>query len=320
VFFVPVCLLALPIQTRRGKLAAVVSGIALAGGAAVITRLIAAPYPYTYSAIFASLPSDPVESLRLALGLMSANFAMIGTGHPLEIHLRSLVFLLTGLLALAVLYQMIHTKSAEPAAAGSKFPAPPLSVKSELLLHLYQLVAIFGLALLLYDFFDWRDFRVLAPHLLFTLSLALLLRRRWLFGFTIAMMIPVLPAALETFSQWSAEHFQADHQAQFVEWQAKWQTTATYQPDAASPWCNTVLLTLPYMYYNTAIALAVDAGMGLSIVLNGADQAFPPKSRYLLLDDEFFVRHQDRLNVTRLTDAPGGALYLNHESACLSPG
>ncbi len=152
-----------------------------------------------------------------------------------------------------------------------------------------------------------REFRVLAPHVLFALLVVAPLSRWWALV-PAAATVALLPILLVEYRNYHDGRFagQPDVQA-FAD---AVRGAVTFQPDAASGWVNTAI-----MHVDTVQSplVGLPAGIGFSAVLDWEDQAFPLRSRYVLLrkGDEPFVMARTRL--TRLADTPLGTLYRNED-------
>lgn len=91
-----------------------------------------------------------------------------------------------------------------------------------------------------------------------------------------------------------------------------------YDPDAPSPWCNTLMIEIP-LY--TADAVRIPAGVGISWVLSFDDWLGDElKSRYVWMSGERAANEAlavgRNLSLRYLADMPRGQLYLNEASAC----
>jgi len=162
---------------------------------------------------------------------------------------------------------------------------------------------------------DWRDFRHLAPSLLLSLVLLIAWRRYRLIGVVLLTTMLILPFAVQWSFFWSGLHVNADKRASYAVWQTRLAEQIRYQPDVLSAWCNTVTMSLPYV--ESEIALALDAGMGMSILLGDMEpMSTTLRARYLLLHEDESVVRIERLNVEWLLDVPDGALYLNLDAVC----
>lgn len=86
-----------------------------------------------------------------------------------------------------------------------------------------------------------------------------------------------------------------------------------FEPDAQTPWCNTLLI--PLHYYDARLTL-IPPGIGISYVLDLETLKTPLKSKYLLLDTETYQALEDRLNTQLLDSYYIGDLYYNLDSGC----
>ncbi len=85
----------------------------------------------------------------------------------------------------------------------------------------------------------------------------------------------------ETFELYRKNNFVALHEAK--NYRARLHNVVTYTP-GQSAWCNTLLIFTPEQENSISIALALDPGIGLSMVHKLDTLAKPIKSQYVLLD------------------------------------
>jgi hypothetical protein len=160
--------------------------------------------------------------------------------------------------------------------------------------------------ILVYDVAEWRDYRVMAPQLL--LSLLVLAGNsewKWSLAPAAANLLCVFPFVAE----FSAKHLErvSWDRALVADFRSELQDSLRYEPSKPA-WDNTLLVTLDEVKYPL---VAVPAGIGVNCVLDWRTVSLPPRSRYLLVPEEFLpeLRRHGRvelLNVTRM-----GALCLN---------
>jgi hypothetical protein len=265
--------------------------------------LTAAQYPYTLTQI---LKSSPAQAFDIVLQNLSQNLTQFDDGRAPEIAMRwQIVGMIVGLGAVALVYRLPRIRSF---SAGFS--------RAETWLHLYNLGSIMLVMLLLYSVYDWRDYRVIAPHLLFTLLLFVAFRRRvWLIAL-IAVGLFTLPQAWPVYESGVRDHLRAQ-QTDYDVWRVRLADVIRYQPDVPNAWCNTILHSPAYFEPDRSIILlAMDGGFGLSWTADINPSNAPLKSRYLLLDDAFYERNAAYLHVEKLLDVTDGSLYLNLDSAC----
>jgi hypothetical protein len=199
----------------------------------------------------------------------------------------------------------------------------------ELTLHLYNLLGFYVAAILFHETLGSHDYRVMSPHLFFSLLLLVAFRRRWIVGLMLTSMLMAMPAAWEQY-QWKAPNFNGEVQQQWHDWEGE-TAVLHYNPDAPSAWCNTVTTSAYYVLDpagQPGMLLSIEAGMGLSWVY---DWVFPdfeieiperyrvPQSfqaRYLILTDADSDLWQDRLNLRQIGNAPNGGIYVNRDVRC----
>jgi hypothetical protein len=166
--------------------------------------------------------------------------------------------------------------------------------------------------LLLYQFTNFAEHRVLSAFLLFGTMLCLAAPGR---------IGPLLAAGIVVFSM-------ADPRTRLVELEDAWRDrfvwdrrglselervlkdTVVYQPQA-SRWCNT-LLTSQY----PPQLIAVPGGIGLSVVRKPEQMTLPPRSRYMLLDEDVRAAFTGPLHLDPVATLPYGTLYVNRDARC----
>ncbi|MBC6936157.1 MAG: hypothetical protein DWB42_09985 [Chloroflexi bacterium] len=272
----------------------------------LLFQWLGAPYPYNFTTrLLPILAASPAEGLSIWLRQFVGNLRRLTLGEPLEIALRFQVFLLVAAL-------LIGRASASRALVrarrwlfgGSRLPA------GEAGFHLVNLGLLLTLNLALYDIFAWRDYRVLAPHLLLSALLLIAFRRLRLAGLLIATGALLLPAFLATYRDLHRAHFNADR-AEIAAFASTLEAHVRYQPGAPNAWCNTILTDdLP------PLLLGIPPGVGFSVDSTMALVGLPPRSRYLLLKPENAARAVETAPLRRLESLPERDLYLNETAEC----
>jgi hypothetical protein len=200
----------------------------------------------------------------------------------------------------------------------------------ELALHAYNLLGFYLATILFHETYAGHDYRVMAVHLLFSLVLLAVMHGQWLASAFVFSSLLAMPLVWEQYA-WKDANFGGYVQAQYAEWQARYDDILVYDADAPSPWCNTLVSSAFYVLDaagQPGLLLGVDEGFGLSWVTNWSfndfEIAIPSRyqipehfqSRYLLLTDGDYADWGADLNLQRLADAPNGALYLNQDVDC----
>ncbi len=310
ILFVPFAILALRTPSFKNGFWATILGGGLFIFSAWLTQLMAAPDVKFVQSLLEVVRHFPLGSIPI-LGLKITNNIQAGlAGHPLEIHNRAMLFLFIGLLLAAWLWQK-NRKNNSPIATSA------LS-QQEVLLHLYNIGVILVFNLILYDIFDWRDYRVTTPHLLMSLFLLVACRRYRLVGVMIvalALVLPIIPATYRS-PEWYGNHVNHDRDTAIDAWSEQLMSVMSYDATTTSPWCNTVLHTPYFLFVPIEVLLAVPPGIGVSAILDEDSLQFPLKSRYLFLEDDFYQRYADKLHLEPLLPVPNGMLWLNKDAAC----
>jgi hypothetical protein len=175
-----------------------------------------------------------------------------------------------------------------------------------------QLVLVAGAMILFYDVAEWRDYRVVGPHLL--LSLLLLLSGP-------APRVVAVTAVLHlAFAGPFLTEFLVRHEARasnnprlIAESERALSGLLPYRP-GADAWQNTLLV---HVEHTDQSLLGLPKGIGVTVWLppeysGGPD--LPLKSRYILLDETSARSLQRRCRLQKLSDTPAGQIYLNLDS------
>lgn len=181
---------------------------------------------------------------------------------------------------------------------------------ADVIFSVVMLASVFVFAFLFYIFEGWRDYRVIAPHLLVVLLVLIGRKRYALAGLVILSNILLFGTFRETLKDERINNFTTD-QTITAEFEEQIAGVLVYDSGAESAWCNTVLtgiVVYPLM--------GVPPGIGISFHNGEIDNlTYPLKSRYILADKQI-DSILDTLNVTFLTSTNRGDLYLNLNSSC----
>ncbi|MBK9125665.1 MAG: hypothetical protein IPM16_21420 [Chloroflexi bacterium] len=280
----------------RTVAAALFASMSLAILAAVIHRLTAAPYP------FAAASSDGLTgTFEAVLGGIRENLGLFNSGHPLEVFTRLLVIAGAAVALVSVFRRwragLDERNTALLVAAGT------VSV---------TLVA----GIVLYQIKYFRDFRLITSPLLMALTLLIvMLPLRWGIAMVGVQAIALI-WAIPYYAENSALHVSSRVDRQVAKWTPLLSEAFPYDPARPSPWCNTALVSPYYIFDNVGVSIALDNGIGLSLLTLERGIAFPVKSAYLLLDEALYAHIGYQLRVEAVFDIPGGKLYRNLDSGC----
>jgi hypothetical protein len=286
-------------SSRRATMAAVVASLIAGGGVLFLYSNLTAPYEdgfFFLRATSLSLGvSAVIENVTANVGRLSDPTQF----HPIELLQRfqyGALLLATVLMAVVSMWRRRYMQSLTPhyviAAAALAF----------------ALVAM----ILLYQFTNFAEHRVLSAFLLFGTMLCIAAPGRMGPAFGVGIVLISLAGArtslIEIEDAWRDRFIWDRHGVAKLE--AALGETVVYRPDK-SRWCNT-LLTSQY----PPQLIGVPAGIGLSVVRKPERMTLPPRSGYLLLDDEVRAAFTGPLTLEKVTTLPYGTLYVNRDAQC----
>ena len=183
---------------------------------------------------------------------------------------------------------------------------------SYFLISATAMAAALAAMLLLYQFTNYAEHRVLSAFLLFGALVCLAAPGRigplLVVGIVLSNVASAPTSLVAIEDAWSG-HFDWDRRGLFELEQAI-DGTLVYQ-QGASRWCNT-LLTSQYPPH----LIAVPAGIGLSVLQKPELMSLPPRSRYILLDEPLRALLAGRLNLDPVATLPYGTLFVNRDAKC----
>jgi hypothetical protein len=171
---------------------------------------------------------------------------------------------------------------------------------------LWSVVCIVGFVLVFYDVRNWRDYRVIAPHVLLALLVMVSFGAvHWLKRHMVLTMAVSVFVVLQ-FAEFHRPRvaFDASQVATFAEEVGK---VMPYER-GASPWDNTLLVDMHSM--NAPELLTLPGGIGISTVIKWDQQAWPPRSKYLLLDRERAAKVGIPTSMQKVAETRIGDIYM----------
>jgi hypothetical protein len=285
------------VRTRVLLAAAAVAAMAIAQQT---FAYVSAPFPGSVAYVSTSgaaslsdLATAPLRGVGIALSRVPATMAAYldpGNGDPSEVALRY-----TGL-ALSVVLMVPALVARDPSKRRNALAAQAAAL---------ALILPLGLVIGTGYIEGFRDFRIVAPHLLYSVLVAAaatpLVRAAWwltLLGGSIYV---------QTFADLHRDRFVVDR-ARIDGVRAALAPVLFHDP-AGAGWGNTVLVHVDLLEYPL---LGLPHGLSVSYALDWDDQAVPLRSRYVLLrpaDEEALTGRQVRLRPLAVT--PIGTLYRN---------
>jgi hypothetical protein len=177
----------------------------------------------------------------------------------------------------------------------------------------YNLAAILLINLVLYLMAAWRDYRVLAPHLLLTAWLLLAFGRyRWVALIIATNLLMIVPFK-DQYIAYGRVYLSYDR-ASSTEFEDATGEYLVYDPDAPSAWCNTLLINY-HLSFQPAL-IGMDSGIGVSYFTVPQELELPIKSRYVLLKQRHYRVLSEVAHLEHLTSTSLGELYLNRDADC----
>lgn len=299
----PWAILSLRGFSRRGR---VVGGAAVAAtfcAVVLLSRWLNAPHvrpdgvgfvPWFLHALRES-PRDAMSFFADHMASNLRNFVFLDSGSPLEVLQR---YVILGLLLASAAALWFGRKSKD--GDGERL--------RRWLFAGGNLAVLTAAVILAYDVTDWRDYRVLSPHLLLSL-LVLACGPSWT-----RVLVPCC-AHLLFLPGFLAQY--AGHHLERVTWDRE--LVAAFRAeigdlryDPSRPgWDNTVLMPVESFTYPM---VAVHAGMGVNCVIDWDSLRLPPRSRYMILPDDDLRDLSRRVRLRRVRLTQLGWLCVNLEA------
>lgn len=304
ILFVPYFALLLRGRGWLASIAGLLLGVLCFAGFLILFTLLGAPFPNTASEIITSLRFNFEAGWERILLNIKTNIDNYLRSAPLENWTRGQVILIVIFGLLTAIWLLVRKR------------VTWCDLRAwEGLFHSYHLGVLYLLFFTIYHQDGYTDYRQFAPRLLLTVLFLVGLRRYGLAALLIMSMLPAVPMAYEPARVNALYHVSSDNNAAIIDWQQRIIDVLVYTSDAPSPWCNTVMMSQYYIFYELQLVTAIPGGIGLSF--DFGDLTDPPfRSRYLLMHDDIYVLYASELSVLPLLDVPNGKLYLNLESAC----
>ncbi len=306
---VPLMWIALRPTTARQWALLVLCGGTFVGAMYGEAIMLYSPYPNFMRDVLASASDSPLAACGLVVIHVLKNIVRyIAPNHDtfVQIAFRYQTLMIAG----AAIYYLRKRRSREAAtdsrSTPGERPARPDLAPAAFGFTLLNLVMIVGFVIAMYDVFDWRDYRVVAPHLL--LALLVLIgcgARDWLGGYAVVSVLLVVLAVPQfaTFHRPRVE-FETSRIDEFAGQVA---TVIKFQP-AALGWDNTLLMDIDLL--ESPLLMGLPRGIGISVSRYWDQQAWPPRSKYLLLHPDLARRLGIPKTMHRVAETELGDIYV----------
>jgi hypothetical protein len=283
--------------SRRGRAAGAAAVCLTLAGLVLLSRWLNAPHLLpegigVVAHVVRGLRTAPAEAWSFFEGHARwnlRNLVMPDGGDPLEVLLRYQVM---GLLAAAAVLAWLRRRDPD--------------ARRPWVFTLLNLGPLLVASVLIYDVAIWRDYRVLAPHLLLSL---LLLAGGPAWRWTLAVSASNLAFVTAFLTQFSAHHLdRVRWDREFVAgFRREIRSVLKYDPDR-SAWDNTLVIPVQAMTYPM---VATPSGIGVNCVLDWSTFRLPARSRYLLMPPEFLPALREHGRLRPLARTRMGVLCLN---------
>jgi hypothetical protein len=169
---------------------------------------------------------------------------------------------------------------------------------------LLTVTPVLGITLLIGDVESWRDFRLIAPHVLVALLLLVAHTNweRWIWAGTLLLA----PLYYQQFVEFHEERFTTDPGA-IVAMRNATADVIRFTP-GGPPWTNTVAVSADLLRFPL---LGLPRGIGVSYVVDWLDHARDIQSAYVLLDPADRQEAELVVRLEPLVETPLGTLYRN---------
>ncbi|MBC7813290.1 MAG: hypothetical protein H7175_19180 [Burkholderiales bacterium] len=260
-----------------------------------------------------SLPgSNFISTLPQASGLelfwhdIQINLTMFATvdKSPLENAQRYLMVFLVIVCGVSLIVMLRRWRGQALLVRGTWF--------AEALFHTLNLGGILAANFLLYDMHGWRDYRVMAPHVLLSALVLLFCHRYWLLALIIALNIGMYPQFRRAYPM-SIPNDYPRYDERVDDFRAVFEQQLTYDPAQSNAWCNTLLLHNSQLLDSEIIT--VPPGIGLTVGFG----PYPPEHRFLsqyLLIPQSHADSETYSRFERLGEVPSGVLFRNPDADC----
>ena len=167
------------------------------------------------------------------------------------------------------------------------------------------------MVLMLWEVTGWHDYRIVAPHLLFSLLLLAACGRTLVVAVVVLAGLVVSPSFLAAYANQAPPQF-TEEQARIDAFAAQTAGTLVYRAQD-DPWCNTILL--PFQALSTPEALAIPAGIGISFDFDITSRN-ELRSRHVMVDDESRDSLTEVFDLQFVSATAIGDLYRNAGKPC----
>jgi len=324
---VPLLWVAFQPRSWKGKLALGAGAAALVGALYGEAILVYAPFPNFMHDVLHSAAESPWSAMAMIFlhALKSVGHYLAPTRDNLvQVALRYQTLLIAGAAGYHVWARVRRERQlgvpatssdqvAIPNTSNSKWELPRMIAGRQISavdlafgFVLLNLLCILGFVNAFYDVFDWRDYRVIAPHLL--LSVLVLVgvgARQWLGGYAaIAVLVGLMVPT--QFVRFHRERVAVDR-TEIAAFANEIEDFVVVEP-GASGWDNTILLHIDRL--GSPLIAGLPPGIGAAPIYEREEGIFPARSKYVLLTPEEAVQFGAPDSLRKVATTALGDLYV----------
>ena len=257
----------------------------LIGVSFLVAVPINSPFPNFVTHLMSTARVSPRAAVHMFDQHLRENVRALITGPTIDIVFR-VVIVLVILIAIVMLLRVSASRRLSEGVSASWF-------------HVLNLLPIFAFTMAFYDTVLLRDYRLIAPHLLVSILVAVAVSDRLVVGTALAGALAASLAIGPTFFSYNHAHFVPQHTSA-----AALSRLVTYSP-GADPWRNTVLVD--HANYRSQL-LSLPPGIGFTLLYRAKPN--PIRSHYLLFEDSTFeaLDHPEEWQLLGKTNL--GGLYV----------
>ncbi len=299
VLFIPY-LLTFGTNSQKSKVLLLISGISVLGMFLYVFTLYSAPFPDNFvNNLLGAIRSSPDEALKYFVSHVASNlvdyFSLL---NPFGIEQSLRLQFIAAVVFVMFAYFRVKKSNNNPI---------------ESVIHICNLLVPFAIIIALYDVGDWRDYRVIAPHVLFSLALFSARKEAIPCMIMLAFSLLAIPSFPETYKQLHWNHFQHEAQNELLI-REKFHPLLHYR-SGVSPWGNSLLIDMNSLQ---SFLVGLPAGIGINAVMDWNRIKYPLKSAYVLIEPEIYSQISYKVHLRPIAFSNHGTLYLNLDSPDLN--
>jgi hypothetical protein len=300
VLFIPYLFITFRANLQKSKRTLLITGTVILGTFLFAYKLYSAPFPSSFvSSFLIVLSSSPTEAFKYFVNHLASNLAVYLSLQNTFVteYLLRIQFIAAAIFGIIIYFRFQKSDNHQ----------------LESVLHISNLLIPFALIIAFYDVGDWRDYRILAPHVLFSLALFLAQKKMLPCMTMLAISILTIPSFSEIYWKFHQDHFQNEMQKLQLN-RANLSALLHYRKDV-SPWGNSLLMDVKLIQ---PFLVNLPAGFGINTVMDWNRIQYPLKSEYVLIQQEIYSQISNKVRFRPIVSSDNRTLYLNLDSPGLN--